>query len=284
MSRIDWTFQFVRRQLVVSYMNGRHMFARIKKSGRYQYLQIVQNQRVDGKVRQQVLSTIGRLDQLHESGYLDGLLASLTKFSQHVAVLDAVKSDLVKPSTTRHIGPALVFEKLWDEIGMPKLLKSLLRDRKFEFPVERAIFVTVLHRLMVSGSDRAAEQWCRRQAISGIDPMHLHHLCRAMAWLGEPLTPEEANLKGPSSPDIELNVPSKAPRTRKDVIEERLFAQRRNLFSDVEMVFFDTTSIYFEGEGGDEIGRRGYSKDRVLQRGASRQGSSRPRSHRREFE
>jgi transposase len=237
------------------------VFARIKKSGRHEYLQIVQNQRIDGKSRQQVIGTIGRLDQLHESGDLDGLMGSLAKFAQHIAVIDAVRSDQVQPSITRHVGPALVFEKLWEQIGMPKLLQSLLRDRKFEFPVERAIFVTVLHRLMVSGSDRAAEQWCRNQAINGIDEIQLHHLYRAMGWLGEALPVDEAKLKGLSSPDVELNVLSAAPRTRKDVIEEQLFARRRSLFTDVEMVFFDTTSIYFEGEGGEEIGQRGYSKD-----------------------
>lgn len=237
------------------------MFARVKKSGRFQYLQIVENQRIDGKVRQQVLSTIGRVDQLQESGRLEGLLVSLAKFSEHAAVLDAVKTDRVQPSSTRHVGPALVFEKLWHQVGLPKLLESLLRGRKFEFSVERAVFVTVLHRLMVSGSDRAAEHWCRSQAIHGIDDLHLHHLYRAMAWLGEELPETEAKLKGPSSPEIELHVPSKAPRTCKDVIEEQLFSKRRRLFTNVEMVFFDTTSIYFEGEGGDEIGQHGYSKD-----------------------
>jgi hypothetical protein len=49
--------------------------------------------------------------------------------------------------------------------------------------------------------------------------------------------------------------------TNKDLIEEQLFARRRDLFSDLDIVFFDTTSIYFEGEGGETIGRRGHSKD-----------------------
>jgi len=58
------------------------------------------------------------------------------------------------------------------------------------------------------------------------------------------------------------------PRTRKDLIEERLFARRRDLFSGIEPVFLDTTSIYFEGEtsiyfkgeGGESLGQYGYSK------------------------
>jgi len=52
-----------------------------------------------------------------------------------------------------------------------------------------------------------------------------------------------------------------APRCTKDVIEEDLFLGRRNLFSGLDCVFFDTTSIYFEGEGGETIGKLGHSKD-----------------------
>src|SRR5207247_5310181 len=47
----------------------------------------------------------------------------------------------------------------------------------------------------------------------------------------------------------------------KDKIEDDRFEERRDLFSAIELVFFDTTSIYFEGEGGQEIGRHGKSKD-----------------------
>ncbi|TSA36091.1 MAG: IS1634 family transposase, partial [Porphyromonadaceae bacterium] len=47
----------------------------------------------------------------------------------------------------------------------------------------------------------------------------------------------------------------------KDLIEERLYHYKRNLFDQVDLVFFDTTSIYFEGEGGEELGVRGFSKD-----------------------
>ena len=50
-------------------------------------------------------------------------------------------------------------------------------------------------------------------------------------------------------------------RCRKDLIEEELFSQRRDLFSSLDMVFFDTTSIYFEGRGGEMMGKRGNSKD-----------------------
>jgi len=52
-----------------------------------------------------------------------------------------------------------------------------------------------------------------------------------------------------------------APRCVKDAIEERLFARRRDLFTGLDLVFFDTTSIYFEGAGGQSLGQNGHSKD-----------------------
>jgi hypothetical protein len=226
------------------------MFARVKKSGRYEYLQIVHNDRVEGRVRQTVIATLGRLDQLRQSGQLDGLLSSCAKFSEHVVVLNAVRDQDIDPSQGIAVGPPLIFGRLWQELGIPQVLDQLLRRRKFEFPMERALFLTVLHRLMVSGSDRAAERWCRRYAISGIEKLELHHLYRAMGWLGEPLPEQE------QPADQRLG-----PRLRKDVVEEQLFARRRDLFSGLELVFFDTTSIYFEGEGGESLGQYGYSKD-----------------------
>lgn len=46
-----------------------------------------------------------------------------------------------------------------------------------------------------------------------------------------------------------------------DEVEERLFARNRDLFTGLSLVFFDTTSLYFEGHGGESLGQRGYSKD-----------------------
>src|SRR3954471_24626293 len=70
------------------------------------------------------------------------------------------------------------------------VVEDLLSGRSFEFPVERAVFATVLHRIMVSGSDRACEKWLADYDIPGVDGLALHHFYRAMAWLGEEL-PEE---------------------------------------------------------------------------------------------
>jgi transposase len=226
------------------------MFIRAKKSGAYQYLQLVHNQRVDGKVRQQVVATLGRLDLLQQSGQIDALIASCGRFAQHTAVLDAHRQGQTQAVATIKIGPVLVFERLWKELGFPEILRDLLRDRRFEFAVERVVFLTVLHRLFDPGSDRAAEVWHRGYAIAGTGELELQHFYRTMGWLGEPLPLHQQAGATPFG-----------LRCLKDLIEEALFARRRNLFSSLELVFFDTTSIYFEGQGGESIGQYGHSKD-----------------------
>jgi len=226
------------------------MFVRTKSSGTYQYLQIVQNERLDGRVRQRVVATLGRLDILEAKGQIDGLVRSCARFAQKVSVLDGYQRQALPAAETVKIGPPLVFGRLWQELHLPEILNTLLAGRRYGFAVERAIFLTVLHRLMVSGSDRAAEQWCRDYAIDGVQALRLHHLYRAMAWLGEAL-----------GADQQAGCTGFAPRCVKDRIEEALFARHQTLFSGLDLVFFDTTSIYFEGEGGETIGRHGHSKD-----------------------
>jgi hypothetical protein len=226
------------------------MFVRAKKSGAYEYLQIVENERIDGQVRQRVVATLGRLDILQATGKIDAILSSCARFAERVSVLDAHKCGALPPAETIKIGPPKVFGRLWEQTKIDKVIKELLKDRKYEFDVERAIFLTVLHRLVVSGSDRGAEQWCRGYAIDRINNIELHHIYRAMAWLGEELP---VNSQFGAAPF--------APRCTKDLIEEALFAQRRDLFSGLDLVFFDTTSIYFEGQGGETIGQYGNSKD-----------------------
>jgi len=226
------------------------MFPRAKSNGKYEYLQIVENRRVAGKTRQQVVASLGRLDKLSESGKLDGLTRALGRFCRTVHVIDAHRAGDIEGKTVRKTGPALVFDPLWQALGVNKVLGGLLAERKLGFSVERAVFLTVLHRLFVSGSDRQAHEWRDDYVIEGVDGLELHHMYRAMAWLGEEL-PE--NAQWAATPF--------SPRCTKDLIEEALFTRRRDLFSTLDIVFFDTTSIYFEGQGGDRLGRRGKSKD-----------------------
>jgi hypothetical protein len=118
----------------------------------------------------------------------------------------------------------------------------MAEGRGFAFDLERAVYASVLHRLMVSGSDRHAEVWARHCRIPGAERLSLRQLCKAIAWLGE----EEDG------------------RPRSEAVEEAPFAHRRELFGQISIAFFDTTSLWFEGRGGT-LGQRGHSKDHRLQ-------------------
>jgi transposase len=224
------------------------MFARIKKSGRNEYLQLVENRREGKKISQRVVATIGRMDELREGGDIETIIRSLSRFSEKVLLILSARGNADVQATARKIGPALIFERLWQELGIGTILHRILNDRKFEFDVERAIFLTVLHRLFVSGSDRYCDKWRRDHRIDGVESLSLHHLYRAMAFLGE------------ETEDQQDRTPF-TPRCIKDVIEEELYHRNSDLFTGVDLFFFDTTSLYFEGDGGDTLGQKGHTKD-----------------------
>src|SRR6478736_2298146 len=223
------------------------MFFRSKPVGSYRYLQIVHSVREGKKARQQVIATLGRLELLEASGQLERLMRSGLRHCESFALIDAHAAGEIQPVAIRRIGPDLVFARLWKESGIAEVLGSVLKARQYESDLERAIYLTVLHRLFASGSDRAAERWREDYLIPGTEGLELHHLYRAMAFLGEAIE--------------ELEKPTGALRCTKDLIEEALFERRRDLFTEVELVFFDTTSLYFEGRGGESIGQRGHNKD-----------------------
>jgi transposase len=225
------------------------MFAREKRIGPYTYVYLVETVRENGKTRQRIIHTLGRKEDVERRGDLDRLVRSVARLAQRSMVLSLLDEGSIPELSCQRVGPPLLFERLWRDTQCRAVLDELLAGRDFEFPVERAVFLTVLHRLMVSGSDRACEQWRSDYRIAAVDELQLHHLYRAMAWLGEEL------------PEAEQTGRTLAPRCLKDLVEERLFARRRSLFTDLSVVFMDTTSLYFEGRGGETIGERGHSKD-----------------------
>ena len=223
------------------------MFVRIKTSHGYRYLQIVESRREGNKVKQHVFATLGQVDALLSSGKIDDLTRSLAKFSPVLKVIDAHREGSLQAHRSVSIGPALVFERLWHQLGIEKAIRHQLSESRYQFPLERAVFLTVLHRLFDPGSDRSAERWKDHFRIEGTRDIELHHLYRAMGWLGQML--------------IQLGNDPHTARARKDLIEEELFAANHDLFNEVQVVFFDTTSLYFEGEGGESLGQYGHSKD-----------------------
>ena len=225
------------------------MFFRLKKSGERGYVQIVENKRDGAAVRQRVIANVGRADELAASGALASLIASGAKLTDQVLLINALDEDAegALSVTAKRIGGPMLFGRIWERLGVADVLTHLLKERAFEFPVERAVFVAALHRLFVSGSDRDCWSWMEDYDIPGAEGLDLHHFYRAMAWLGEEV--EE-------KPERAL-----APRCVKDLIEEKLFDRRRDLFTDLSIVFMDTTSLSFYGEGGETLGEHGYSKD-----------------------
>jgi hypothetical protein len=226
------------------------MYFRKKTSAGRAYLQIVESRREGTSVRQQVIATLGRIDELQESGQLERLLRSGARFADKAIVLDALDRGEAKVVAARRLGPALAFERVWEETGCRSVIERIAGARKHDFSLERAAFLTVLHRLFGGGSDRAADRWRQDYRIEGVDGLELHHLYRSMAWLGEELAEDQQDGATPF-----------APRCVKDVLEEDLFACRRDLLTTLDIVFMDTTSLYFEGAGGETLGRRGFSKD-----------------------
>jgi hypothetical protein len=224
------------------------MFARDKRIGPYTYVYLVENVREEGRTRQRIIANLGRKEAVVARGDLDRLARSVARLAQRSMVLAVVEGEAPPHAVCRRIGPALLFERLWQEIGCRAVLDELAAQRQFAFAAERAVFLTVLHRLFVSGSHRAAEKWRADYRIDGTEELQLHHLYRAMAWLGEPLA-DQAEAGG------------LAPRCRKDLVEEALFARRRDLFAELSVMFMDTTSLSFEGPGGETLGRHGHSKD-----------------------
>src|SRR5918996_77062 len=187
------------------------MFVREKQIGPYRYVYLVESVRENGRIKQRIIKNLGRKEQVEANGDLD---------------------------------------RLGRETGCHAVIESLAAERSFGFALERACFLTVLHRLMVSGSDRAADAWRDDYRIEGTEGLALHHLYRTMAWLGAELPAGEQAGRTPF-----------APRCTKDLVEERLFEARRDLFSELSVVFLDTPSLYFEGAGGETLGQRGHSKD-----------------------
>jgi hypothetical protein len=216
------------------------MFVRVKKIGAYEYLYLVENAREGGRHVQRVIKALGRRQEVEASGLIDGLIASAARHSRRSIVLSSFYRGELPELHRLSIGPDLVFGRLWAETGCREVLKRLLADRRFSFDVERAVYLSVLHRLMISGSDRHASGWRSGLRVAGADGLDLDHAYKAMAWLG---------------------AIDDAGRSMAEAVEEALYQHRQPLFGAVSIAFFDTTTLWFEGAGGESLGQRGHSKD-----------------------
>ena len=186
------------------------------------YLHLLRSRRVNGKTRQELVCTLGRLDILQSEGGLDRLIEGLTRYSEK----QWVQMQALEGGWQKIYGPVLVFRRLWEQLGLDKLLSDLQAGTGIQFSVDEAVFAMVLHRLLDPGSKRATHKWLEMVYRPEFETLELQHLYRAL----DPL------LSG------------------KEKIEEALFIRNSNLFSlNVDLVLFDTTLVHFEGRGPEEL-------------------------------
>jgi transposase len=207
------------------------------------YLQLVKSYREGEKVKQKLIANIGRLDELLENGDIETFITDLSRILEeekgkyYVDVTNELSCEDVF-----EYGMPYLISALWNRTGLKNILVQEFEKLKGKDRAEReveAIFEMVLARLTDPKSKLATFNEWRDKYYFGeeellSETLDLHDYYRAMDTLSETL----------------------------EHIEESLFFERRNLFSSTELVFFDTTSTYFEGEGEEDgIGKYGFSKD-----------------------
>lgn len=211
-------------------ING-EMYARVKRATNsqgktYEYLQIVEAVREQGKVRQKVLLTVGRLDEIDQAR-VDRLIESLGRFGRSLLVLRPTED--METESSRTLGTPLVLRRVFQDLRLPRLLESLRHSSRFGPYVPDAVFALVLNRLMDPMSKLSLYEWLPTVEDAGVRGLELQYLYRALDFLAK----------------------------HKEQLEDRLFfaSQQLELFApEVDLAFFDT---------GDHRGRR--SAPRVLE-------------------
>lgn len=196
------------------------------------YLQLVTGQRVGQKIRQKVIANLGRLEELQE-GKLDQLIEALARFSTRQWVIAQARD--LQARWAKAWGPALIFRRLWEELGLADLLRRLLEATQIEADFEEAAFAMVLNRLCDPLSKLALCQWLKTVYRPQWEALQLHHFYRTLDFLAE----------------------------RQEEIEAALYERSRHLFNlEVDLVLWDTTSTYFYGQASENLARYGFSKDK----------------------
>jgi hypothetical protein len=205
------------------------MFVRLKtvatNQRSYQYVQIVENRREAGHVRQHIVASLGRLDHLEAEGDLQRIIEGLVKLAPQVRLVKAQREGSLAAETDRVWGPVLIFERLWQDLGLDKLMRDVAGSHRLGFDLERCAFAVVLQRLIAPGSDLQGSQWVRTVEAEGFDKLQLAHFYKTVGLLWR----------------------------HKERIETHLYRRGLDLFNqEVDLVFFDTTSTGGLGEARHE--------------------------------
>jgi len=207
------------------------------------YVQVAHNRRVDGVTQAEVLLNLGREDQLDRDG-LVRLVASINRYlgtSSDQPDVAMLAGDGLTVAESRSMGTVHLLDGLWRLLGVDDALRTVLGRRRFTTDVERVLFALVANRCVDPMSKLSAAEWATcHAAIPGLTSMDEDQAYRAM--------------------DVLIDADAQAK------VQEAVFFAVANLLNlEVDVVLFDTTSTYFEGdteEDGDQAFRRyGHSKD-----------------------
>lgn len=224
------------------------MFVRSVKgsNGQHEYLRLVENYREGHKTRQRVVLHIGRKDLL--APHLDALVRLLQADQPHPAW---VSSDQVSAPQSWTWGPLLVARHLFDSLALGALLDESAKPCRHRHPLSERVFPLIANRLTRPGSEHALAGWLEDFYVV---------TARGQRWVPEWKQSRRVKV---SFEQLRLwyetldELLAEKPR-----VEVGIWQQLRNLFSvEPELVFYDITSTYFEGQGPAELARFGYSRD-----------------------
>lgn len=214
------------------------MFTRIKKvktsSGNIrEYLLVVENKRINGKVRQKIVANLGRLELFRDTNVADVLIERLKEYAHTSRLMDMAKTSC---DWSKEYGIILIFRKLWEIVGLDNLLKKHLKSCKYRSNIAECVLSLIMCRLISAGSEHHSAQWLKGVYEPKWNGLELQHFYRALDFIYE----------------------------RKSDFEKELFFKAASLFNqELDLVMFDTTSIKYWGEGNKvDILKYGYSKEK----------------------
>jgi len=211
------------------------MFPRISetraKGKLYRYVKIVENYWYKGQSRQKVLANLGSLEKFKHKE-----LEKLIKGLCHICEREDLNVQNLKNQGSPHYGDILLARHLWKELGLDTLITDYMKSTEVKIPVELCSFLMVANRLIDPLSKLAVFSWYKEKVyLKELENTHLslHEFYRSMDYLEK----------------------------MKKNLEKDLYYKLCNLFTlKLNLVFYDTTSSYFEGEG-PSIAKHGKSKD-----------------------
>jgi hypothetical protein len=214
---------------------------RNKDGSTVRYVQLAHNHRKGKTTQAEVLLQLGREDRLDMDG-LRRLVGSISRYLDGAGALPPVGPEAVmQVESSRQLGSVWLLEGLWQRLGVADALGGVLGGRRFTIAVERVLFALVCNRAVDPMSKLSAAEWASWDvAIPGLAGMDDDQAYRAMDLLADA--------------DAEARV------------QEAVFFAAANLLNlEVDLLFFDTTSTFFERDGEDEgvdgFRRFGHSKD-----------------------